>query len=73
MIHMRIVQGNETVADLPGWPHPVPRKGDYIFHPPLGGGLENIAGCVKTVTWRTHDRAESRFVITAHPYVEIVI
>ena len=34
-IHMRIVQGNDLIADLPEWPGPVPREGDYIFHPPF--------------------------------------
>jgi hypothetical protein len=77
-MHMRIVQGNELIADLPEWPHPIPRAGDYIFHPPYGGtSPEGIAGSVKTVTWRTHDRpadpGAASFVMTAHPYVEIAI
>lgn len=76
-LHMRIVQGNELIADLPEWPHPIPRVGDYIFHPPLGRSPEGIAGCVKVVTWRTHDRPAdpeaASFVMTAHPYVEICI
>jgi len=77
-LHMRIVQDNDLIADLPDWPHPVPRVGDYIFHPPLGASNEGIAGCVKTVTWRTHDRpapgsGATSFVMTAHPYVEIRI
>lgn len=77
-IHMRIIQGNDLIADLPEWPGPVPRVGDYLFHPPYSdrdsGG---IAGCVKVVTWRTHDRPSDpdakAFVMTAHPYVEIAI
>jgi len=77
-MHMRIVQDGELIADLPDWPHPIPRAGDYIFHPPYddqdSGG---IAGYVKVVTWRTHDRpadpAATSFVMTAHPYVEIAI
>ena len=78
MLHMRIVQGNELIADLPEWPHPVPRVGDYIFHPPFAPhNAENIAGCVKSVTWRTHDRpADPKtvgFVMAASPYVEIAI
>ena len=79
MLHMRIVQGNDLIADLPEWPHPIPRVGDYIFHPPYRpGDQEGIAGSVKCVTWRTHDRpAEgpeaTSFVMTAHPYVEIAI
>jgi hypothetical protein len=76
-MHMRIVQGNELIADLPEWSYPVPRVGDYIFHPPFEpGDRERIAGCVKTVTWRTHDRPgrdATEFVMTAHPYVEIAI
>ena len=77
-LHMRIVQGNELIADLPEWPHPIPRVGDYIFHPPYGPrDSEGIAGCVKVVTWRTHDRSAdpdaTAFVMTAHPYVEIAI
>lgn len=77
MIHMRIVQGPDLIADLPEWPGPVPRTGDYIFHPPLGRSGEGIAGCVKLVTWRTHDRSDdpdaTAFVMTAHPYVEITV
>jgi hypothetical protein len=77
-MHMRIVQGNELIADLPEWDGPIPRVGEYIFHPPYGSSdVEGIAGHVKTVTWRTHDRPEDRsaasFVMTAHPYVEIAI
>ena len=77
-MHMRIVQGNELIVDLPEWPHPIPRVGDYIFHPPLGPSPEGIAGCVKTVTWRTHDRApkssdRTGFVMTFNPYVEIAL
>ena len=82
-LHMRIVQGNELIADLPEWPHPIPRVGDYIFHPPYPGddgrvlSPEGIAGCVKVVTWRTHDRPAdpeaTSFVMTAHPYVEVAI
>ena len=77
-LHMRIVQGNELIADLPDWPHPIPRVGDYIFRPPRKpGNREGVTGCVKTVTWRTHDRPAdpdaTSFVMTAHPYVEICI
>ena len=83
-IHMRIVQGNDLIADLPEWPGPVPRVGDYLFHPPFGDqdviphiAGTGIAGHVKVVTWRTHDRPADpdakAFVMTAHPYVEIAI
>jgi len=76
-LHMRIIQDGELIADLPEWDGPVPREGDYIFHPPLGPSPEGIAGSVRTVTWRTHDRPADPdakgFVMTAHPYVEIRI
>jgi len=78
-IHMRIVQEHELIADLPEWDGSVPRVGDYIFHPPRGSQniekLSNVAGGVKRVIWRTHDRTEDgdAFVMTAHPYVEITL
>ena len=80
-IHMRIVSGHELVADLPEWEGPVPAKGDYLYHPPFGnqdvipGMSTDIAGSVKTVTWRVHDRNPqgTAFIMTAHPYVEIHI
>lgn len=74
-MHMKIVQGPDLIVDLPDWPGPIPRVGDYIFHPPLGPSSyqDNIAGCVRTVTWRTHDRGVGQFVQTAHPYVELSI
>jgi len=75
-IHMRIVQGNDLIADLPKWKGPIPRAGDYIFHPPSRpGGHEGIAGSVACVKWRTHDRTEDggAFVMTANPYVEVVL
>jgi len=80
-LHVRVMTndgGMQVVADLPNWPYPLPSVGDYLFHPPLTPGEDstNIAGHVKTVTWRTHDRPAEpigQFVMTAHPYVEIVI
>jgi hypothetical protein len=80
-IHMRIVQNHELIADLPEWPGPVPRVGDYIYHPPRAGRpqdvdeLFNVAGCVKCVKWRTPDRTEdgNAFVMTARPFVEITL
>ena len=78
-IHMQIIQGGELVADLPAWPYQIPREGDHIFHPPLGpDDLEGIAGTVRSVTWRTHDRPApdsgiTGFVMTARPYIEIAL
>lgn len=85
MIHMTVIQEGEVVIDLPEWPGPVPQRGDYLFHPPfesngpdpVGQGPlgNNVAGCIKVVKWRTHDRTTdgNHFVQTAHPYVEITI
>ncbi len=80
-IHLRIVQENQLIADLPKWPGPIPRKGDYLFHPPVSAEDEpfTTAGHVKTVTWRLYDRPPagtrpSSFMIPSpHPYVEICI
>lgn len=82
-VHVRITQGRELIADLPAWPHAIPQRGDYLFHPPFGDQAvtpdtgTGIAGCVKTVTWRTHDRPEdpdaTAFTQTARPYVELHI
>jgi hypothetical protein len=82
MIHMRVVSGSETVVDLPEWDGPVPRTGDYLFHPGPEGthpqddswGADNVAGCVSTVTWHLHQRTgDGRFIMTTEPYVEITI
>jgi hypothetical protein len=82
MIHMRVVQDNETVADLPKWDGPVPRRGDYLFHPgpegthPQDGGastMNAIAGHVKMVTWHLYERRDGKFVKSSAPYVEITI
>lgn len=77
-MHVRIVQGSELIADLPDWTGPLPVKGDYLFHPPWGAqGIEGIAGCVKTRTWRMYARSgepgATSFVQTVDPYVEISI
>jgi hypothetical protein len=72
-MHMTIIQGSDVIVDLPEWDGPIPRQGDYIFHPRLGNSPEGIAGSVKTVTWRTHDRGPDGFVMTARPYVEVSI
>ena len=76
-VHMRIVKGGQTVVDLPEWPHPIPRAGDYIFHPGRvrGTAPHDIAGCVRTVTWMTHDRTGDgkRFMMPDDPYVELEI
>jgi hypothetical protein len=73
-MRLKITQGADTIVDIPDWDGPVPRMGEYIFHPPLEpGDFEGIAGCVKVVTWRTHDRVNGKFVKTRDPYVELAI
>ena len=80
-LHIRIVSGNELVADLPDWPGPVPRAGEYVFHPPFGNQdvipdqRTGISGSIKTVTWRLYDRTPqgTGFVQTARPFIEITI
>jgi hypothetical protein len=76
-MHMRIVHEGQLVVDLPEWPHPIPRVGDYIFHPPTSPGTtpDGIAGCVRQVIWRTHDRTGDgkRFMMADEPYVELVL
>ncbi len=62
MAYLRVIieQDNETIAVLDNWDGPLPRKDDYIFHPPLNGGPEPAEGGhmpgrgvmqVKLVTW----------------------
>jgi hypothetical protein len=80
-IHLRVIQGNETVVDLPDWDGPVPRVGDYLFHPgpetthPQDeGSMANVAGCVRQVIWHLHERTgDGRFIKTTAPYVQITI
>lgn len=79
MIHLRIISEGQTVVDFPEWDAPVPQVGDHIFHPPFSGDKvpPSTAGCVKTVTWRTHDRVRDdmswKYVQKEHPYVELYI
>lgn len=83
-MHVRFIQGNEMVADLPEWDGPIPRVGDYIFHPPeagvtpADGGFTNVAGHVASVTWFMYERPvrklrgeQDGFRPTSRPYVEI--
>jgi hypothetical protein len=61
-----------SLLTCPGGTVPYLARGDYIFHPPWSpGDQESIAGCIATVTWRTHDRVNGKFVMTARPYAEI--
>ena len=43
MIQVRVIQGHELIADLPEWNGPIPRVGDYFFHPPMKDqGVEHL-------------------------------
>lgn len=66
-VYVKITQDRELIAILEDYDGPIPRVGEYIFHPALdddkfdqflsiidhNGG---IAGCVKTVTWGLYQR-----------------
>jgi hypothetical protein len=79
MITLIVTQKNQTVAVIEGWDGPVPRAGDYIYHPgkpePVIGGA--ISGCVRQVVWgiyaRPQDGKERHFVNSAAPFAEVVI
>lgn len=85
---MRLIinQDRELVADLPGYEGPIPRVGEYIFHPPQDASPDTdwsdqggffglgVAGSVKRVTHGIYARpqnGEKHFVGTAHPFVVI--
>jgi len=79
-----IMQGGETVARLEDYDGPVPRVGEYFFHPDLlDDGTSDmtlhttgIAGCVKTVTYGIYTRprnGEKYFVKRPVPVVEVQI
>jgi hypothetical protein len=80
-IRLIVMQGNQLVADVPGYDGPVPSEGQYIYHPDLRGpgqpGLGGgIAGCVKQVIWGIYARprnGEEYFTAAAEPFVEVVI
>lgn len=83
-VRLIVIQGHETVARVEDYDGPVPRVGDYLFHPDLDDdGTSDmtlqgtgIAGCVKTVTWGLYTRpsnGEAHFVKRAVPVVEVEI
>jgi hypothetical protein len=83
-IRLIVIQGHETVARVEDYDGPVPRVGDYLFHPDLDDDgtrdmtlrSTGIAGCVKAVTWGLYTRpsnGEAYFVKRAVPVVEVAI
>lgn len=79
-----IKQGGETVARLEGYDGPIPRVGEYFFHPDLDDDgtrdmtlhSAGIAGSVKTVTYGIYTRprnGERYFVRRPVPVVEVQI
>lgn len=78
---------SSVIADMPAYEGPVPRVGEYLFHPRLDDDWRDdvryamprdaIAGCVKAVTWALHGRPTQLrakyFVTRRFPYVEVQI
>jgi hypothetical protein len=79
MIIRQPSDGNALIAVIEDYEGPVPRVGEYLFHPPLHDAADyngGIAGQVKTVTWALHGRPQSsepHFVARPHPVVEVAI
>jgi hypothetical protein len=83
-VRLVIIQGHETVARVEDYDGPVPRVGEYLFHPDLDDdGTSDmslhgtgIAGCVKAVTWGLYTRprnGEPYFTRRPVPVVEVAI
>ena len=83
-VRLVIMQANETVARIEDYDGPVPRVGEYLFHPDLDDdGTRDmtlhgcgIAGSVKSVTYGIYTRpqnGEEYFVKRPVPVVEIQI
>lgn len=66
-VRLIVRQENQTVAVVENYDGPVPRKGDYIFHPArdddgtgdMSTGNGGIAGCVKLVTFGIYARPKN--------------
>jgi len=78
MIIRQPSDGNALIAVIKDYEGPVPRVGEYLFHPgqtdaDYDGG---IAGEVKSVTWALYKRpqnGEPYFVGRLTPVVEVTI
>lgn len=81
-VRLIVIQGSETVARVEDYDGPVPRVGDYLFHPDLDDdGTQDmslhatgIAGCVKAVTYGIYTRpgnGEAYFVGRPVSVVEV--
>lgn len=76
-VDLRVMQGGEVVADIIDYDGPIPRKGDYVFHPALeGDGIMGTAGTVASVTYLIYSRPRQLGVTwfvrrRGRPYVEI--
>jgi hypothetical protein len=81
MITLIVTQARQAVAVVEEWEGPVPRVGDYMYHPESGegaGGKLNgaIAGCVLQVIWGIYARPPKdlrHFVKSGAPFAEVVL
>ena len=83
-VRLIIIQEREVVARLEDYDGPIPRVGEYLFHPDLDddGARDmslhgtGIAGCVRAVTYGLYTRprnGEPYFVKRPVPVVEVEI
>ncbi len=83
-VRLIVVQAGETVARVEDYDGPVPRVGEYLFHPDLDDdGTSDmslhgtgVAGSVKAVTYGVYTRpqdGEPYFVKRPVPVVEVEI
>lgn len=76
-----VTQEDQAAAVIDNWEGPVPRQGDYLYHPGPGDYGQprvngNTAGCVRQVIWGIHGRhkAEKQYFASARePFAEVVI
>lgn len=74
-----ITQGNDLIADVPGYQGPVPARGEYIHHPrgeePQPGLLDGFMS-VQSVQYGIIARpqnGEGHFVGAAEPFVQVIV
>ena len=76
-MQLTIIHGNgDVIAEIQDYAGPIPRVGEYIYHPPLNprrGDFQNVMH-VRTVRYGILTRAGGpHFTGNADPYVEIVV
>ncbi len=84
MFTLIVTQEHQVVARVENYDGPVPRRGDYIYHPEQDdygtseayGLAAGVAGCVKQVLFSIYSRprsGEDHFTGRAVNTVEVVI